>query len=279
MFRRKMRGYKSVVISSFILICCFYSCQKEPSNPLNSPTVDEGEKYFVVGNDSGAINFKIVSNPIAEIDSSKQGKVIKEFYRFDLPDYEVLRITKWGGEVGDSSLKRYDNLIRIEGAAHILAQSLSEEFVVSESRTDDSVYSLSKNSPLQALQNVRDRFTHINYYALPFEQGDTIVISKEDPRWRRSYQTNIAEHIQDFTFYYHQRQEALYTYNDSTFRYFVNDDYYPAWAGLKDRYLVFNYARNFYPSDKPENIRIGWLKVSVGVDGSLKVHEVAHQIE
>lgn len=258
----------------FILICLF-SCKKETSDP---PVVVEEEKYFVVGNDSGSVNFKIVPFSLADIDSTHYGGKRVDYY-FDFPNYNGPRITKGFQDWDNGSSRRYDNFIYIHGAEHFLADSVSEQLTVSESHMADSTYYLSEKSLLTDLPEIIERHNHISYYAIPFKQGDTIVIRKEDSRWRRINQVNVGGLVQNIPLYWHYHYGRLNINRDSTTRFVLDERYYPAWAGLEKRYLVFNYAKYSYPSDKPENIKIGWLKVSVGEEGSLKVHEVAHQVE
>jgi len=252
-----------------------YSCAKEiPDQPT---VVQEEEKVIVVGNDSGEVNFKIIPNPVPEVDSIYNQR--REYYSFDFPGghYGAIRITRWEGtpDFTSSTLSLYDNFIRIEGANHVLAQAVNEKIIKSESPTKDSILYTTENGLLPSLAHVSDIFYDTIFYPIAYNLGDTLVVSKKNPHWKFGRPPNLNGKLKGYSFYYHSFEERVNRV-DSSVR--IYDNYFPAWAGLKEKYLVFNYAHNYDPSKKPENIRIGWLKVSVGLDGSLVIHEVAHEI-
>ena len=248
----------------------------------NDPTTkvkSSAKEYMVLGSNGGTIQLERIQNPMPTIDTVRNTFndstfLVVENYGFDFySQFDALQVTRlYGYQVNMVSDRQYINSITIQCQQALVAQT-DESYTISRSVNRDTVYGLSNYSPFSSLTNIEEVIHSSNFYPAVFSEGDTIDLTHGKVAWVSAQ--SISNSFSKGLLLHHHRQTSDYHYSstDSIFKYRLYDLYYPKWKGITEKYFVFSSSLDM------ENPKAGWVKVTVGLDGSLIVHEVAYQVD
>lgn len=253
------------------------ACKKEVKNTLPG---EFAEKYIVLGNTVDGTKMVRLENPKPKVDTihssypNDTSYIVIENYGFDFYSrFDALQIQRsYGYTINTAHQRQYHNSISIS-CNMAMVDSYNEKLTKSRSTNSDSLLNISEHSPLTNLDSVENPRVYTNNYPAAFSEGDTFYVSDAASALTNSNEIQVnARNL--ITLHYHY-QEMTYYYNttDSIYNYQLFDFYYPKWKGIEEKYVVFS-ASLGEPIPK-----LGWIKLSVGLNGELTVHEVAYQVD
>jgi hypothetical protein len=259
----------------FWLSIALFSCKKEDKlNTSNNP-VDEQKEYLILGSDSGTINLVRIANPEPTHDtvrysgSNDSSYTVYQTYDYDLYyRFDALQIIRtYGYPVNTVNQRDFVNSVSVS-CTWMVVKEIIDTQTISTSVQEDSLFHLSQYSLYNNLSTIKSvQPTPLNY-AVAFEEGDTIYRLGETV----AASGNSAMATGGGVIYYHyQKKENYYSITDSIYKHRFWDFYYPWCEGVSEKYVVFSASIG---GSVP---KLGWIKLSIGPNGELTVHEVAYQ--
>jgi hypothetical protein len=273
--------FKLASTGSVFLCTLFFlsitACKKDVQKEHPIDQLDPQNEFMILGSDNGTINLYRLADPTPIVDTLKNSHIndssyiVFTEYGFDLYSrFDAMQIVRdYGYPVNTSNQRDFINSVGIRSSWIVVAEKIDTS-TISLSNGEDSLYNLSQSSPYSNLPILKSVYPTPGFYAMAFDEGDTIfrLGDKIETSGNVALITGQGE-----VFHHSQKEETYYSYTDSINKYRFWDLYYPHWKGLSEKYIVFSASL-----DEPIP-KLGWIKLSIGEQGELTVHEVAYEVD